>query len=745
MFGQSPNQNFMIFNFLKRYTKFILSKFISKTFLCLIYFSILVGNSFAQDSAENIVFLGINFIDVTDADSSETLNQLKQSLAQTNKFKTIPHETLRGFWKSKPFYENCFEKRCLREISKNVKAEKLIWFELTQIGENYFSCEANIYNTKDDFISREIEDCFNCEWEVFQKEKILSLAYKIAGLPLPQETESEEGSFVGKVEVNSNPSGGRIYVNGEVTNKITPSILQLSSGRYKITVVTDKLSATKFVDAEIGKTKVENFELKKGKSNIQINSNPTEAEVILNGRTIGYTPSFVSDLDTGLVEIELKKDGYKAITQKLLVLRSTNQIINFNFEFAEAETLSNDILSLPTQGNFASIYVTSIPSDARIYIDGQISNKKTPALIDKIPLGKYQLRVVSVEKSAIQYLDLTTPQKQDIQMILNDGASSLEIHSKPDEAEVKLNGKVMGYTPLYIPDLQKGKYLLQVFKKNYIEHKEQIELDRSDNRVLDINFQNYASLDFSGNDFEGVEIFLNGEQVGPFSRHVKKIPPQTVNLKILKGGIVQQRMTMKLGSGENRKIKFNFASEESLLKLVSNVPNTIYFIDGQQIFPPTKLERGTYKVTAKVFGHFDQEKEVKIEYSGINEFKFKMIPTPEYIESQRETAQTYKVRATKGLAFTSGFLAISGGLAYFANKSYNDYKKSRSSSKAESLYSRTKNLDLGALITFTFAVAGGIYTGYSTLKYFELRDRKKPSLTFKNENEITKIGIEIPF
>ncbi len=465
----------------------------------------------------------------------------------------------------------------------------------------------------------------------------------------------------------------------------------------------------------------------------------------MNGRTIGYTPSFIANLDTGLVEIGIKKDGYQTISQQLYVFKSTNQIINFNLEFAEAETLSNDILSLPAQGNFASIYVTSIPSGGRIYIDGQITNKKTPALFNKIPLGKYQLRVVSEEKSAIQYLDLTTPQKQDIQLFLNEGASSLEILSSPDEAEVSLDGRVMGYTPLFIPDLQKGKYLLKVFKKNYIEHKEQIELDISDNRVLDINFQNYASLDFSGNDFEGVEIYLNEEQVGPFSRHVKKITPQTVDLKVLKDGIVQQRMTMKLGSGEKRKIKFNFASEESFLKLTSNIPNTTYFMDGNQIFPPTKLERGTYKVTAKTFGHFDQEKEVKIEFSGMNEFKFKMVPTPEYLASQLETSQTYKVRAFRGMAFTSSFLAISGGLAYLANKNYNDYKNSRSSSKSESLYSKTKNLDLGALITFTFAAAGGIYTGYSISKYFELKNKKIPSLTFKNENELTKIGLEVEF
>ncbi|KAA3599240.1 MAG: PEGA domain-containing protein [Calditrichaeota bacterium] len=738
----------MISNFLKYFFRLTLCLFSLKPnniLIGLVCFFAFNSTLSAQNSSDRIAVLGISFVDVTEIDSAETINRIKQNLLITKKISLLPTQNINSFLAEKPFYQNCFEKRCLKEICENIDAEKLIWFELTQIGENYFSCEANIYSLKDDFTSREIEDCFDCNWNVFKSESLLNLAYKVAGLQISDESESEETGLVGKVEITSKPSGARIYLNGEVTNKITPTTLQLTSGRYKVTVVTDKLSSTKFVEAELGKTKTENFELQKGKSNIQINSNPTEAEVSLNGRTIGYTPSFIAGLDTGLVQIGIKKDGYQTISQKLLVLKSTNQIINFNLEYSEAETLSNDILALPTQGNFASIYVTSIPSDARIYIDGQITNKKTPALINKIPLGKYQLRVVSEEKSAIQYLDLTTPQKQDIQMILNDGASSLEVLSSPDEAEVSLDGKIMGYTPLFIPDLQKGKYLLKVFKKNYIEHKEQIDLDRSKNPILNINFQNYASLDFSGNDFEGVEIFLNGEQVGPFSRHIKKIPPQTVELKVLKDGIVQQRMTMNLGSGEKRKIKFNFDSEESLLKLTSNIPNTIYFMEGHQIFPPTKLERGTYKVTAKTFGHFDQDKEVKVEFSGMNEFKFEMIPTPEYLASQLETSETYKVRAFRGMVFTSSFLAVSGGLAYLANKSYNDYKKSRSSSKSESLYSKTKNLDLGALITFTFAVAGGIYTGYSTAKYFELKSQKRPSLTLKNENELTKIGIEIQF
>lgn len=732
----------MIFNFLKYFFQL---KPIKKILNLFCIFAI-CSTLFAQNSNEKIAVLGISFVNVAEIDSAATINKLKQNLLATKKISLIQTEKINSFFAQKPFYKNCFEKRCLKEISKSIKATKLIWFELTQIGENYFSCEVDIYSFEEDFISREIEDCIDCDWTAFREERLLNLAYKVAGLKLTYESGTQETDFtIGKVEIVSKPSGARIYLNGEVTEKITPTTLKLSSGRYKVTVLTDNLSAAKVVEAKIGKTITENFELKKDKSNIQINSDPKDAEVSLNGRTIGYTPSFIADLDTGLVEILIKKDGYKTISQKLLVLKNNNQIINFNLDFAEAETLANEIHSLPAGGNFASIYITSIPTDGRIYIDGQITNKRTPALIEKIPLGKFQLRVVSEERSAIQYLDLLTPQKKNIQMLLKDVSSSLEILSSPDEAEVSLNGKVMGYTPLFIPDLQKGKYLLRVFKNNFIEHKELIELDKSDNKVLDVNFQNYASLDFSGNDFEGVEIFLNDELVGPFSNEVKKITPQTVELKVLKDGIVQQRMTMKLGSGEKRKIKFNFASKESLLKLTSNVPNTIYFMNGNQIFPPTKLERGIYKVTAKVFGYFDQEKEVKIEFSGMNEFKFEMIPTPEYLASQVETSETYKVRAIRGLAFTSGFLAISGGLAYLANKNYSDYKKSGSSSSSESLYSRTKNLDLGALVTFTFAAAGGIYTGYSTSKYFELKKQKRPSLTFKNEDNFTKIGLEIEF
>lgn len=110
-------------------------------------------------------------------------------------------------------------------------------------------------------------------------------------------------------------------------------------------------------------------------SSLKVLSTPEEADIFLNGERVGTTPHIVRDLMVGEYELELRKQGFGAERQKVLVT-----------EGAVAE------ISL-TLSSTGSLSFTSEPSAAELYINGERKGV-TPITLYDLTAGslKYELR-----------------------------------------------------------------------------------------------------------------------------------------------------------------------------------------------------------------------------------------------------------------------------------------------------------------------------------------------------------------
>lgn len=107
---------------------------------------------------------------------------------------------------------------------------------------------------------------------------------------------------------------------------------------------------------------------------VDIISNPTNADVYMNGYYKGKTPLKIDRLKVDTYTFEIKKEGYVSVKEEI--------------ELKPAYTLNIQV-SLPEAAR--EVHVSSTPANAEVYIDGIF--KGTTPLNTKLPFGEYQIKL----------------------------------------------------------------------------------------------------------------------------------------------------------------------------------------------------------------------------------------------------------------------------------------------------------------------------------------------------------------
>jgi len=107
---------------------------------------------------------------------------------------------------------------------------------------------------------------------------------------------------------------------------------------------------------------------------VKVVTEPELADIFINGSEIGSSPVDYSSM-TPQIDIEIKKSGYKAISESLFLNKEN---------FRKVYTLER--LGL-------NIAVNSTPDDAKIYLNGEYTGKTTNCVLDYVPFGKHEIRI----------------------------------------------------------------------------------------------------------------------------------------------------------------------------------------------------------------------------------------------------------------------------------------------------------------------------------------------------------------
>ena len=227
----------------------------------------------------------------------------------------------------------------------------------------------------------------------------------------------------------SRPDGAKVIINEQVKGT-TPLILQEQPlGSY-----TAKLEKPGFSAREVSWTIKDErpqeviVSLNSNVGRLTLSSEPSHAQVFINGAPRGYTP-FKCELEEGKYQLKLEKEGFAAIEDYVNVLRDQN--------VEKSITMSN----LP-----GSIEVTTEPAGADISINNE-PHGVSPLNLNSLAAGKY---VVKAAKSTFDTVSkdvvIVSGQKSSVEFILTKNTGGIDLVVNPPGTTIYLNGKIQGVT-----------------------------------------------------------------------------------------------------------------------------------------------------------------------------------------------------------------------------------------------------------------------------------------------------------
>ncbi len=309
----------------------------------------------------------------------------------------------------------------------------------------------------------------------------------------------------GTLFITSNPDSAKIFLLGTDTKKLTPdSITGLETGKYDITLKKENYSDTTFtVEVFSGKTTTSFVELKKiiYHGVISLHSEPGGAAIFLNDSSTGKTtPDSLVNLDPGIYSITLKLINYEDTT--------------FTINLDKNQRIAKNIL-LKKSVTKGSIFISSEPDSAHIYLDGINTDKITPDTLINIEKGAHQITLkregyvdstvtVNVEAGELSILNIQL--KQYIPQ------GSISIDSNPQGADIFMDGEPLGVqTPFTLSNLLEGNYQLTLTHPGYYDTTFTVQVLKDQNTSVFVELKKIPPMGSLSihSDPEGADIYID--------------------------------------------------------------------------------------------------------------------------------------------------------------------------------------------------------------------------------------------
>jgi len=200
------------------------------------------------------------------------------------------------------------------------------------------------------------------------------------------------------MQVVTDPPGATVEVDGKLRGVATGGTLPITDlevgHAYRVTAHKDGFAPVDTILQPTENGGAITIHLEAHSSTVALESDPTGAEVFVDGKDVGPTPVSLTDLDPGKeVEIVMKKTGYLDARRKVRVPGPGGQT-----QISQSLTVSPD---------FASIVVASKPSGAQVYLDGRkLPGVTTPT--DEILVDAEKAHKVEIKLAHYMPAEVTT-------------------------------------------------------------------------------------------------------------------------------------------------------------------------------------------------------------------------------------------------------------------------------------------------------------------------------------------------
>lgn len=177
---------------------------------------------------------------------------------------------------------------------------------------------------------------------------------------------------------------------------------------------------------------------------VLVHSDPSDADIVIDGAHRGKTPALLTDLPFGKYRIQLSKTGYRTREAELTVDGRTPKLVNFS--------LTSDT---------AALRIATSPPGATLRING-LDRGTTPVRVANIPEGQASIDLNMAGfhpyKDTVR---LMAGDDRELSVTLQPIPSELTIVSIPPKARIYVNDEFRGEAPITLDNLPPGSYRIR--------------------------------------------------------------------------------------------------------------------------------------------------------------------------------------------------------------------------------------------------------------------------------------------
>lgn len=282
----------------------------------------------------------------------------------------------------------------------------------------------------------------------------------------------------GWIILNSEPSGATVYINDEFVGNTPLTNYKQAYGTYNYRIEHPNYHpSTGTIELNSGKTE-KTITLKPAFGAIAITSNVTGAKVLLDGKATNKTPCTLEEIPSGRHTIIVQKDKYSPRQQNVVV--------------EDGQTAK---ISLTLDARFAQISINSLDG-AQIYCNGEL--KGSTKYMGDLMEGYYDVEArLAHHKSVTKQIQVFAGQSQEISLSPTPIYGSLDVTSTPHDADVSIDGKSYGKTPLTIERLLEGEHKVVISKSQYASDTRTIIINENVNASINVALKNKESADMT--------------------------------------------------------------------------------------------------------------------------------------------------------------------------------------------------------------------------------------------------------
>ncbi|MDF7826449.1 PEGA domain-containing protein [Pontiellaceae bacterium B12227] len=302
----------------------------------------------------------------------------------------------------------------------------------------------------------------------------------------------------------------------------------------------------------------------KGKGSISVESNPERAELFINGSSKGITPVTIQGLPSSTYIVELRKEGYERTFNTVNLLEGQEEKLKI-----QMNRLSGLLL------------VESNPSGADVMIDG-VSKGNTPVLLTDLPLGSYNLEFRSeTQLPRIMTAELKDRTPVGIFAELISNTALLDVNSTPEGAEVRVNGLLVGKTPLHLEEVLAGQSEVKIAKRGYTPYMVTLEFEATKPYQLNAELEALPSGLTIITSPEGAKVSVDNEPVGEAPVTVSDLKGGPHEITASLNGYATKTKTIFLEPDINDIVEFNMVKNSGTLVLDTEPANVQVFLNGK--------------------------------------------------------------------------------------------------------------------------------------------------------------------